>query len=260
MKGDTSAFRLANAGRSPMQHWPLYSDTSPGPAPGPNPDFVSASDPVTPITSKSKSAVDNCIARPSKAVPRMADWVTPGESGATPPAAAAIQLATEKNDPMSTIAGNGSLPLRRHRTVLSPVGCVDMGISTSCDTSIAPDAMHPGEWKRMALLTKSNSTSNLDKNSRPSIPPMTAGRPDAARSVTTALRQPSDVLPTLTPSMVTFCRRVSPIAPRPLTAAPSVAASPSISRILGLMSAVVAPESMRKSTNPASPTSRATTT
>jgi|AntAceMinimDraft_1070359.scaffolds.fasta_scaffold44464_1 hypothetical protein len=42
-------------------------------------------------------------------------------------------------------------------------------------------------------------------------------------------------------SMVTFCRRVSPIAPRPLTAAPSVAASPSISRILGLMSAVVAP-------------------
>ena len=43
-------------------------------------------------------------------------------------------------------------------------------------------------------------------------------------------------------------------------AAPSVADAPSISLSCGEMSAVVAPLSMRKSTNPASPTSRVTTT
>ena len=180
-----------------------------------------------------------------------------GESGATPPLAAAIQLTTLRNDPMSTTAGKGSHPFSRIRTVFRPVGCVASGTSTSPATSSAPHAIAPRRWRRMVFSAKSKSHSKRDRKSNPSKPPTTSGRPAAERSVTTASSGPSVSDPTLTASMVIFCRTVSPMEPRPRIAAPSRHSSPIISRSFGDTNAAVAPESMRKSTRPPfAPTSR----
>jgi len=158
---------------------------------------------------------------------------------------------------MSTTAGKGSHPFSRIRTVFRPVGCVASGTSTSPATSSAPHAIAPRRWRRMVFSAKSKSHSKRDRKSNPSKPPTTSGSPAAERSVTTASSGPSVSDPTLTASMVIFCRTVSPMEPRPRIAAPSRHSSPIISRSFGDTNAAVAPESMRKSTRPPfAPTSR----
>ena len=73
----------------------------------------------------------------------MAAFLTTGLSGPTPALVAAIQLHTEKNEPMSKMPGKGSQPFSLHDTVLSPVGCRARGIATRDSTSSAPVATDP---------------------------------------------------------------------------------------------------------------------
>mmetsp|Transcript_1267 Transcript_1267/g.4826 ORF Transcript_1267/g.4826 Transcript_1267/m.4826 type:complete len:205 (-) Transcript_1267:466-1080(-) len=202
------------------------------------------------------------MVRPSTPTAVMALFVTESLSGETPPESAANQFTTEKKLPASTTASNGFELLSEHRTVFKPVGCVFKGTSTKDDTSTAPLPMVPGLWKLNVLFVKSNSVSNFSKKLNPSIPPTTAGNPVADKSVTTALRLANSSDPRDNPEIVVFWRIVSPMEPKPLIAAPSAhRLEPSVSRSFGDIKAVVAPVSMRKSTNPeSSPQSNVTNT
>ena len=110
---DANAERLKNQKGQSTQHCPLYrlivrkeneihQRTSWGLAP---PSFSPR--PSTPITSRSNGAVAIGICRPSMPTADMALRFTSGESGETPALAAAIQLATLRKEPMSTMAGKG---------------------------------------------------------------------------------------------------------------------------------------------------------
>mmetsp|Transcript_5132 Transcript_5132/g.18641 ORF Transcript_5132/g.18641 Transcript_5132/m.18641 type:complete len:301 (-) Transcript_5132:362-1264(-) len=242
MNGDTDAPSALNAGKSPTQHMPLYT-------------LDKSSPPGSPSTRKSNGAMAMFIDWPSTPDTCKPPRLTLSLSGPIPALADAIQFATLKNDPMSTIALNGAAPFNETCTVFNPTGCVVIGILTKSSTSTAPFSTAPRGQNDNFDEEKSNSTTNLPKKSSPSKPPMTGGKPTAVRSVTTASKPSTNsCAPMRTPLSVTFCLSVSPVPVNPRIAAPSMTFSLSMLSIaFGVTSAAVAPVSMTKSHNPTSP-------
>mmetsp|Transcript_8242 Transcript_8242/g.24246 ORF Transcript_8242/g.24246 Transcript_8242/m.24246 type:complete len:296 (-) Transcript_8242:364-1251(-) len=233
---------VSNAGKSPTHAAPLYVDSK-------SCDKLPSELPSSPRTFKSNLP----IARPICAPVTSFD-ITPlesksGESFVTPAFSDAFQLITENKEPISIIASIGSQLFNDIGADCNPVGCVFNGILIKSDTSHTPVIALPFGWNEMISLSKSNSTSKRCKKSKPKSPPTTGGNPVACKSVTTASSSGISTGPNEGFLITTFCRIVSPIAPKPFNAAPSSANFPIIFLNSGDTNATVAPVSIKKSQN-----------